>query len=350
MKTNLHQLSFSLVFFAGLVFLSGCMSTTQLQVLQPAAFKVPEHIETVATVNRSLPKKSFTNAIEGMLTGEGIGMDRSGGKRATEGLSNVLTRTPRFKIVYTGIEEKGSGGYRFPEPMSWEEVDRICAQYGAEAVAAIEKFDSDFTTSFNVRRSTRKDDNGNEIVTETHEATRNTEVRMGWRLYDPKSRQIIDEFDVMEGVVDDAEGSNQGEAEGRLTDKYRMVDEVSYMAGEKYGMRIAPTWITVYRQFYLKGKKSDAMAEAARLAKINRWEDASAIWKKIVNTDTNPKNAGKAAYNLALASERLGHLGIALDWAEKAYQDFGIKKGLDYVSILNRRMFDERQVDEQMGD
>lgn len=350
MKTINSHASFLFTTLLGLLFLSSCMSTTQLQVLQPAAFKVPEHIETVATVNRSLPKKSFTNAIEGMITGEGIGMDRSGGKRATEGLSNVLTRTPRFKVVHTGIEEKGSGGYRFPEPLSWEQVEQICVQYGADAVVAIEKFDSDFTTDFNSGTTTRKDDAGNEIVRRYTQATRNTEVRMGWRLYDLKNRRIIDEFDVMEGVVHDAEGDSQGDAENRLPDKYRTVDEVSYMAGELYGMRIAPTWITVYRNFYTKGKKSDALAEAARLAKIDRWDEASAIWKNVVETDPNPKNAGKAAFNLALASERMGHLGLALDWAEKAYQDFGNKKGLDYVSILNRRMYDEQRVDEQLGD
>lgn len=347
MKTR-NPIFICLLALLGSSIFPSCMSSTQLQVLQPAAFALPDHITTIATVNRSVPSKKFGNVLEGVLTGESIGQDKSGRRRAIEGLSQGLTRTPRFNVKFTNMELKGSGGWKWPTPLNWHTVDSICDVYGTNAIAALEKYDSDISRSSRKREIKRKDKEGNETIEIKYVAEMQTDVRLGWRLYDPQNRQILDEFDVGEGMNWDAEGSSQNNAYDRLPSQYAAVDEVSFAAGQKYGMRIAPTWITVRRDYYPKAKDTPEMEAAARLAKSDRWTEAAAIWKEIVDSPIDPKTRGKAAYNLALACEVEGRIEIAQEWASKAYHEFGLKNARAYHSLLKGRLYDQDQLDQQM--
>lgn len=338
-----------LILFSG----TACMRSTSLEVLRPAAFSVPEDVSAIATVNRSRPKNKVGNVIEGLFTGEAIGQDKAGARRATEGLSQILTRTPRFTVTFTGIEMVGKGSFAFPEPLSWAVVDSICRKYGTDGLASIEKFDSDTRVQTNAISRTRKDDEGNEIRYTVYEATQRTEVTLGWRLYDPIGKVIIDEFEVTEFLEWTEDGASESQARNALPNQVRAVEEVSYAAGQKYGMRIAPTWIEVSRDYYSKAKGSDAikmdMKKAARLAVGNQWREAARIWKPIAEDANYPKAAGRAAYNMALAAEWEGRLQTAHKWATKAYVDYGNKNARGYIATLEHRMAAEAAVEEQMG-
>jgi hypothetical protein len=134
--------------FALFSFLTGCMKSTSLTVLQPAQFKVPDHITKVAVVDRSKPSSGWLNVLEGLFSGEAIGQDRQSRAEAVRGLTDALQRTPRFRVISTGIEMEGTqAGGSLPAPLPWAEVERICADYSADAVVAIESFDSDNSQS-----------------------------------------------------------------------------------------------------------------------------------------------------------------------------------------------------------
>jgi hypothetical protein len=49
------------------------------------------------------------------------------------------------------------------------------------------------------------------------------------------------------------------------------------------------------------------------------------------------KIAGRAAYNMAIINEINGDLDAALKWAQKSYEDYNNKLGLNYVRILENR-------------
>ncbi|TAE57972.1 MAG: hypothetical protein EAZ89_03615 [Bacteroidetes bacterium] len=344
-----------LLFFILPLFLlaSGCTRTVSLQVLQPAAFKVPEHLQTLATVNRSRPENKVGAVLEGLITGEAVGQDRSGARRATEGLSEALTRTPRFKVVFTSIEMQGKGPNQFPPALPWPLVDSICRSYGADGLAVIEKFDSNTTGSTSSVQRKKKDKEGVETTYLEYTAVLRTRVKLGWRLYDPKNRVILDEFDVWEERGWDEQGLSEQEAQRRLPAQTFTVDETAYYAGIKYGMRIAPTWINVSRSYYPKAKGTERleadMAEATRLARVDRWRDAARLWQPIAEDKSNPKAAAKACYNMALASEWEGNLEVARRWVQKAWEEYGSKPARTYLATLDRRIVEQQRVDEQMG-
>ena len=109
-------------------FLSGCStSQTMLEVLQPSEIVLPDHIQTIAVVDRSKPEKGFANFLEGLISGESIGQDRQGRENAVQGLIAALTRTPRFTVKSTALELTGSRtGAQMMPPLDGKEIQDIC--------------------------------------------------------------------------------------------------------------------------------------------------------------------------------------------------------------------------------
>ncbi|MFK7937282.1 MAG: DUF6340 family protein [Saprospiraceae bacterium] len=339
-----------LLFCCTLVLLSCKTSTTTLLVLQPAEMVVPEHIQTIATIDRSKPAKGFGSFLEGLITGEDIDQDPEGRRRAVNGLTIMLTKTPRFTVRHTDITLTGSNnGNRMTAPLSWQKIEKICRDYDADAVVAIESFDSDNSLSTRERTRTKKDKEGNEYIETYYEAQSDIDLRMGWRFYDPKNRVILDEFSVRERGGDENTGNTAEIAANNLARPDRLVQDVAYLIGEEYGARIAPIWITVQRNFYksVKGVEQSVMEKAARYAETDNWDQAAEIWKKVVARQ-DPEAAGKAAHNMAVTSERAGQLLIAKDWANKAYLEFNNKSDKSFIRTLDLRIEEQEQVKRQM--
>lgn len=232
-----------------LALLSGCMKSTSLTVLQPAQFKVPDHIAKVAVVDRSKPSNGWLNVLEGLFSGESIGQDRQSRTEAVRGLTDALHRTPRFRVISTGIEMDGSkAGANMAPPLPWSEIERICADYAADAVVAIESFDSNNSATARRRETKQKNKDGSTTVKVDYVSDMRTGVRMGWRFYDPKSKMIFDEVVTEDFLQNSATGANERAALANLPSQVSVTRKVSFIVGQEYGMRIAPVYVQVARQ------------------------------------------------------------------------------------------------------
>jgi hypothetical protein len=330
---------------------SACTRSVSLTVLQPAQFKVPDHIAKIAVIDRSKPSNGWLNVLEGLFTGEAIGQDRRSREEAVRGLTDALQRTPRFRVIATGVEMSGSkAGVNLPAPLPWAEIEKICGDYSADAVVAIESFDSDNNTSTRTRQSKKKNKDGTTTTRTDYVANMRTAVRMGWRFYDPTSKTIFDEVVTDDFLEDQHTGSTERSAVSGLPSQVSVTRKVAFIVGQEYGMRIAPVYVSIKRQYYTKAKGfSEQTAQANRFAQADNWDRAAEIWKKIEATATdNPKAAGRAAYNMAVVAEVKGNLDLALVWAEKAWTQYGNKKARAYIDIIRRRQYDATKVEEQM--
>lgn len=332
--------------------LGACTRNTTLQVLQPAQMTLPEHITTVAIVDRSKPSNGWSNFLEGLITGEDIGQDRRSRQTAVDGLTNALTRTPRFQVKSTGIEMTGSkAGGRMPPALEWSEVDKICRDYGANAVVTIESFDSDNSRSARPYTETKKDKTGKKYSVTSYRSQQHTSVRIGWRLYDPKTKIIVDEYVTDDYLERNGSGTTERAALNNLPSQLNVTRDVAYNVGIEYGARIAPIYVNISRAYYhkAKGYKSQ-MKSAARHLADRDIEKATGLWKRVIALagTNNKKAAGRAAYNMAVASEINGNLELALEWATKSYKEYGNKKAREYIHIIKARQNDARKVDAQM--
>jgi hypothetical protein len=338
----------ALACFAILLGITSCKTAhISIQVLKPAQITLPADVKTIAFVNRSLPDKKdrVKNVIEGAFTGESIFADRIGSEECIKGVLNGLNNSPRFgALMPTGVDLRGSGGRQFANPLDWETVERICKTSGADALACLEVFDSNNRTGMSNRKVTKKEKE-KEITYVEYTATLNIDIESGWRVYFPASRQIIDQ-----NIYNDSKSwsstSDAGKkAEQGLPTKDHAVSEAGFYAGNQYARRISPLWIWVGRDYYKKA--NDDFERARRKVAVNDWKGAGELWEKYVS-DSNPKIAGYACYNMALASEMDGTLEAAIEWAKKAYVDYKLKNARYYLNILQQRLNDQYRLDEQM--
>ncbi len=339
----------SIAILLGSIFvMSSCTGSTSIQSVQPAAFKVDNHIKTIATVNRSIPSKRGGVIMESVLTGEDLLQDRESAKYAIMGLTEGLTRTPRFAVKQTLIEMENGSGFSFPPPLNWEQVKKICKDYSSDALAALEILDTDNALNPSTSKEKQKTKEGKEIDVITYRQERNIEVKLGWRFYDPSTNTILDEFTVAEGAHWNSTGATASEAINNLPDQRLCTNETSLLAGKKYAMRIAPTWVNIIRSYYISGSKE--MKNAGRLAKNNRWNEAAKIWQAVINqSDAKKKVKGKAAYNLAVANEVKNELDTAIEWAYKSQKEYDFKPAKQYWNELRQRKNDSARVKDQMN-
>jgi tetratricopeptide (TPR) repeat protein len=339
-----QNLLFIVLFFA----FTACKTTyVTVQVLKPAHITIPSKINNLVFVNRSLPAKSerFKNILEGAVTGEAILADRIGAEECIKGVIANLNESPRYKAVAPGnINLKGTGTREFPPALEWDIVEDICKQNQADALITLETFDSNNSVEIGERQAERKDGQRTIKYVEFI-ATLHVQVESGWRIYYPAEKRIIDQ-----NVYNDAQSwSNTSDARKRAEAGLPLIEnavgDAGFYAGKQYAFRISPMWTNVSRYYFNKGNVDFERAD--RFGKSGDWKGAADIWIKYVN-NSDPKIAGNACYNMALAQELEGNLEEALDWARKSYTKFNNKKGRYYANILQQRIYDQSRLDEQM--
>lgn len=346
--STIHQLISLIILFP----FTACKPSAKISVLQPAQLIIPDHIQKIILIDRSKPSGGFFSNIESIFSGEEYQQDKQGRQRALEALSQILTQTPRFQTVSSGVELEGSrGGRSFMSPLSWFEVENICQQYHGDAIVSIEMFDSNIDASAVARSVKEKDKTGKEISKIVYDGKKNGSVNLGWRFYDPKNKSILDEYSDRDS--DEASSyaviSNK-DAITNLKRSYEMVRGIATKLGEKYGKRIAPVYVTMSRTYYktIKGGNKDRFEQAARYADAGEWIKAVPIWEKIASAKSDPESAGKATYNLAVAYEVNGQLSSALQFAKDAYTQFNNKSAKSYIRTLEARITDQEILSRQM--
>ncbi|TND07159.1 MAG: hypothetical protein FD123_3304 [Bacteroidetes bacterium] len=325
-----------LLVFPALSLLPACTSSVGLQVMRPADIGLPDHVMHFIVADRTRPDEAHknTNVIEGIFTGEGIGMDKEGSKACLEAVKSSLLQTPRFTVDIASVSGmKGTGTAKMPPALPWDTVIKICNARNADALVVLESFDS------NSLPYVQPGPNGT-----IYNRTR-VNVLCTWRVYDAKKKIILDEHtQTSEYIYDGVIGGLLDIAIQRQR-KLEMMRNAGNAAGDIYGHRIAPQWIWVNRMYYSKG--SPEMKSAARLVRVNNWDKASEMWKTQLNS-SKEKTAGRAHHNMALYCEKMGNIDEAISWTEKAYTNYGNKSSLRYRDELFFRKQEIERVKQQM--
>lgn len=340
------QIIFAFLFAA---ILSSCTtSNVVVRMQRPADINVPQNIKKVIIANRSTPSKDNLagNIIEGMISGEGIGVDRKGSEHCVKGLNTMLSGSERFELKNaSGLELKGTGTASFPIPLEWNVVQSLCDSYDADALIVLATFDSDTRIHVGAPVSRTRKVKGVKVKTLHYPAHMDITIESGWRIYDSKNKKIVDENKFTELKHYKSWGENPDAAQMSLPSKRRAIQESGHFAGDQYGFRISPIWIQVHRTYYIG--KSEELKQAKSYVKRGDWNAAIEIWKPLTKS-TDEKTARRAAYNMAVAAEVQGGLDTAIDWAKKA-DKLGEKKAYNYINVLNKRKIDKEKLKQQLN-
>lgn len=350
--SSIRSLCLPVVIAMGAFGAGGCHPTASLEVLRPADVPVPSYVQTLAVIDRSRASNAgqeVLGTIEGLLTGESILGDKEGRREAVSATASRLAQSPRFQTRVPPYNKDAFESNLFDKPMSWEAVERVCAASGADAVVALEAFDSDSSMRDSSAVETSTDSNGREVRKTVWTAERSTRVLSGWRVYDPKSKSILDDqrsFPVANSWS--GTGASKSAARAQLPAQADTVRMVGGLTGTRYAERIAPSYIYVSRDYY-GGSGDDRMKEGKRRARMNDWQGAGELWAQAAESAVKPKVKGKAMFNQALALEVAGDLGPALDMAKEAGVILHNGRARSYVWALERRLSDARRLEQQMA-
>ncbi len=312
-----------------------------LNITNPAPVTIAPEIKTIGIIDRSTPtdQTKSLDALDRLLSLEGADLDSIGTLEAIKGVTDELAANDRFNEVklLSGLKFRTSGLGSMPSPLTWDQVEGICRDNGTQALFALELYDTDTRVDYSTRKTSLKTPLGN-IPALEHNASMETLVKTGWRIYSPSDRAILDEHIVAESVVFAGKGINPVAAVAGMIHRKDAVREVSRKAGHIYALRLIPYRLRVTRDYFVKG--TDNFKVAKRRAQLGKWDEAAELWEK--ETD-NPKMkiAGRAHYNMAIISEINGNLDEAVSWAQKAYSDYRNKQGLRYVRILENRKYNQ---------
>ncbi|HPG34232.1 MAG TPA: DUF6340 family protein [Lentimicrobium sp.] len=333
---------------AVMMLLASCgTATQQMQILKPGMITLPSDIKRVGVVNRSLPGEGhgFGNFLEGLVSGESIAADREASGKCIRGLAAGLNEGPRLNaVVIEGVDLRGTGTRQWPVSLPWEQVSDICSRFNVDALIALETFDSDMAlreSSADVERVINKE----KVVVREYYAELLMNVRSGWTIYQPALQEIVDQDAFTDEMRWEESGDSPQKALGSLPSKRELLNESGFFSGTQYAARISPTWVNETRTYYRKA--NDEFKIAAKFVKQQKWTDAIGIWKRYT-VDADPKVAGRACYNMALASEMDGNLVIALEWANRSWQSFGLKQGEFYAQLIEHRIFEQKKLEKQM--
>lgn len=318
-----------------------------INVMEPAPVTIPAYVKNIAVIDRSAPtdESKPLDVVDKVLSLEGANLDKDGAAESISGLRDELIRNERFTEVKTlpDTEFRTSQLNIMPPPLSWSIVEQICSENKIDALFALEKFDTDTRIGYATRKVDIATPLG-KIPGLEHQADMETIVKTGWRIYDPKSKAILDEFIYDESVVYHGRGINPVVAAAGLIGRKEAIKEVGNKAGHGYALRLIPFYTRVYRDYYVKG--SDNFKIAKRKAQMGKWDEAAEYWNKELD---NPKMkiAGRAAYNIAIINEINGRIDEAISWAQKSYEDYNNKLASRYAHILEGRRYENQVLAEQ---
>ncbi len=349
MKLRLASLALLAVFITA----CGGQKPVTINTIRPADIGIDPNIKTILIVDRTKPSKEnkWLNIGEGILTGEGIEGDKAAAQAVVNSLKNQLQISPRFQVLVASQRLEGNSfSAAFPEPINWSTQQNLLNRYQADALVAIEIVDSDFIITNGtrkVKRTVGTGENKRTIEVDEWYAEGLGNIKIGLRLYDPANREIIDqqlldETNTWQGAADSKAG-----AIAALINRNAATRELANRLGHEYAYKIAPMPVQLRRVFYTKSKDYPALEQGARMAEVNDWQGAIAVWEKAI-PQAAEKEAGRMTYNIAVAHEVLGNLMEAEKWAQQAYSKYGNKTARSYATQIQRRIMQSQILENQM--
>ncbi len=332
--------------------MAACGSTNRmtLGVTEPAIVHLPPTVKRVGIINRSLPSKgnNALDKIDQVLSAEGLNLDKKGSEAAITSLASELSVLKNFEEIkiIEDVEEIKKGLAVLPATLSWDIIEKLCEENAVDVIFSLAFYDTDTKTDFRVTTMKLPNNLGVDVDVPAHEVTLNTMVNCGWRLYDPQSKEVVDEHLYTKNMAFQGRGINPMKAVEAVASRNETVQEYSRNVGIAYAKRLVPRYVRISREYFMSG--TDKLKLAHRRAVAGDWAGAAELWEQELN-NPDPKIAGRANYNMAISSEINGDLDQAIAFASKSYTDYRNNMAIDYVNVLRYRVQQNRVLDNQLA-
>src|SRR5436190_20721 len=153
----------SLLASLALVALCSCSHTRNVTftVTRPAEISLPHNVNTLLLIDRTKFSNGMLNTLEGLLTGELPADDRNAAHEGLLSLKKELDQSPRYEVKILNDRFDGNSmTATFPEALNWDFIEDLCRDNKADAVVALEVFDSNFIITNGTRIQKKTEGSG----------------------------------------------------------------------------------------------------------------------------------------------------------------------------------------------
>ena len=334
-----------LLYFVAVVFTSCRTNQLSINIQVPAPVTMSNSIKKVGVINRSIPneQEKVQNAAHQVLSAQSFAMLKEGGAESIRGLKDALQENKRFEQVafIDSVKFKSTAIGLFPAVLSWDKVEAICKANKIDALFVLEMFDTELKVNPNA--VPLNVNNPLQVVNAVQNVSITTFVKTGWRIYVPTTRRVIDENTVVQSTT--STGGNPLITVDAILQRKETIKQIANECGHIYAERILPDYVKVYREYFIRGGSINFKI-AKRRARSGNWDGAAELWMKETKSFKR-KSAGRACYNMAIINEINGNLEEAVKWAQKAYEDYGIRLSLGYIRVLKERKAEQNLLEKQ---
>jgi hypothetical protein len=175
------------------------------------------------------------------------------------------------------------------------------------------------------------------------EVVMNTE----WLLINPYTSKLLDKKNLSDTLYFELADLEIDENDDGFEIRKEILTKAALTSGYDYASWISPHYVQTSRLIFTKGDKNIKLGYEQ--AQSGNWKNAAYFWRESF-TSGDSKIKAKASFNLALANEMEGLLEPALEWAKESYTIFPDELNATYISILEKRIRQQKDILKQMGD
>jgi len=308
-----------------------CSSVREMQVFvpKPTLVTLPSDVKRMVIVDKT--QGNFLTAIEGILTGEMIGIDKILAQECMTGLKNPFLKNSQIQITQhpERLKSENMTSTGFGTVMKPNLIEQIARQHNADALLVLEYFDSDFTV-----RDITPPNNIGTVMFQGY-----AKAKVGIRIYLPKTQNIFYEnsFSFAKNYGETA--VNKAQLLGKLAIGTDAMKFVSYELGQYVAKRFV-TYRTWEDREIMKGK-TEITKRAERQIIAQDYENAITTLENAFKNEPKGEIKADIAHNLGYCYEIQGDLQLSKKWLTEAYTISGSSKSQRYLDIINQRIREE---------
>ena len=170
-------------------------------------------------------------------------------------------------------------------------------------------------------------------------------IKAYWKVFDLVKKEQLDSYIYSDTLFWSGTSYSINRLKEELPSVERSIRETTYFSAFDYANRIFTRWQKESRQYFITGNKD--FEKAAEFVEQNNWIEAAELWDKYLN-DTDREIASRANFNMAVASEILGKLDLALKYAAQSYKIKNKSRTKYYIQILQTRIKEVEQLQNQL--
>ncbi len=333
-----------------LVLILGSCATHQtvVKTLEPSPISISKNVKKIGIINNNVLDVVMqqSQGLDELVAQENKWLIQNGTAAAIDGLFNELTKDHRFGAIKLLQDVPDEHKYIETQAntISWSSIAALCELYDVDVIFSLSYYNA--KTNFSLKKSSmlEADLMRVNVKVPAQELTLETLIENGWRIYDPKTKEVLDEIVFNDQFTAKGKGFDAIAAFNQIERRDTILNK-SKIVGSNYGLRLLPSEKEVEQYFYVRGTKK--FATAKRMVLDENWENAVALWKEEVKNE-KLKISSKACHNLAVYSERVGDLEMALQWASKAYKNHITKETSVYLESLKDRIAKHKLSQQQL--